>query len=667
MKISKYITKYDYIAYYTKQKSLWFFTNAEIQAGISVEKEQLMKLNNHFLYTDDELEEFNDNDSTLDSLSLLRSEDMYNEMIIDDYKDNDSLLLENFKDKLKQLKDVDELNPLIIQGRILDEESKKFIINQFNKLNDFKVFDFDNHKFNLEKAELETQKLLLNNNKIIIFQPVFIDYKRKIVTKCDALIKINNEIKVIETKGTTNLKKAHFLDIYYQKRLLDEIEYLNQNHFEISFSLCCVKYEKLNKNQVSFIISDYLNFTKTGFSKSKNKEYSIDELMMLKIGNKENGTSIEDLLKNQIVVNNKKSLEISEELKQLEIDFDKVINELWTHKKSMDQCSIPKNFIPSKEDKSNFKDTDVWMDLKHIYILKKYNPFNFSGNITNHIKLCQHQYNKINEPIINFKSYFKKKYDEFQDLFILQKNDLKFNVAKPEKLQQTLNNLKNKKVYFDFETINSAIRPIDNIFPFTQIVTQCSIIKDHGSGIENEKCNNLMADPLNLNSSWWKKIVDDLYETDEYSYVVYNKSFEKARLQEIKNYINDVEYHKKIDCIINNLFDLADFFDLNKEIFIIYELFGLYSIKKVLPLIQKYAPELFEQTKCLDYKTLEIGNGLVCQNKSTCRFLNKINDEQWEKIKLDSKIYCENDVRAMVAVEKFITDYLVVLINKKES
>ena len=30
MKISKYITKYDYIAYYTKQPSMWFYTNTEI-------------------------------------------------------------------------------------------------------------------------------------------------------------------------------------------------------------------------------------------------------------------------------------------------------------------------------------------------------------------------------------------------------------------------------------------------------------------------------------------------------------------------------------------------------------------------------------------------------------------------------------------------------------
>lgn len=658
MKISKYISKYDYIGYYTKQKSMWFFTNTEIEAGLNVEKDKLMKLNNSFSL-DDETE---DDEENYDPLSFMKTVYFEEEMDINLYDDEDKSDLDAFTKTLDRLRNVDDLNPLIVQGRILDEKSKAFIVSEFNISNDFVIFDFDQHKIKLEEADKETKNLILNNKKIIIFQPVFLDINRKIITKCDALIKDGIDIKIIETKGTTNLKKIHFLDLYYQKRLLDEVKYLN-SIFCISYFLCCVKYERLNRNQVSFIISDHLNFSKNGFSKNPKKEYTDYELMQYKVGIKEkNSISIESLLTQSSDLSQK----VLDELIELEKEFDTVIENLWIHKNSMNPNSIPKNFLPSKEDKGKFKDTDNWQALKNIYTLKNFIPFKFSGNVTNHSLLCFYEYRSINDPIMNFKSFFKTMYEDFLDFAINQKSGLQFKILNKDNLEIALNKLKKKKVYFDFETINSAIRPINNIFPFTQVVTQCSVLKDHGNGIENEECSNLMVDPKDINPIWWKEVIDGLYEGNDYSYVVYNAAFETTRLKEIKTYISDSEYHTKIDCIINNIYDLADFFDLRKKIFIVNELFGLYSIKKVLPLIEKYTPNLFKKTKCLDYKELEIGNGLVCQNKSTCRFLNQINDKEWENIVNMSKIYCENDVRAMVAVEKFITSYLLSFDQKKE-
>ncbi|MBQ6970673.1 DUF2779 domain-containing protein [bacterium] len=56
--------------------------------------------------------------------------------------------------------------------------------------------------------------------------------------------------------------------------------------------------------------------------------------------------------------------------------------------------------------------------------------------------------------------------------------------------------LKKKKVYFDFETLNSALAAFDGCYPYKQVVVQASIIKDHGDGKLISK--NLICDPKNI-------------------------------------------------------------------------------------------------------------------------------------------------------------------------
>jgi hypothetical protein len=101
--------------------------------------------------------------------------------------------------------------------------------------------------------------------------------------------------------------------------------------------------------------------------------------------------------------------------------------------------------------------------------------------------------------------------------------------------------LRNKKVYFDFESLNLATRVVDNTLPFMQAVNQVSIIFDHGDGVTRETpCNNILFDPIEMDKNKYKQIVDailpdkDLSVCGQYSYVVYNKSFEKSRLEEMK-------------------------------------------------------------------------------------------------------------------------------------
>ena len=150
-----------------------------------------------------------------------------------------------------------------------------------------------------------------------------------------------------------------------------------------------------------------------------------------------------------------------------------------------------------------------------------------------------------------------------------RENKTKFLITK-KTINYLLAKQKKKKIYFDFETLNSCLAPIDNCYPYQQIVTQVSIIANHSQQrIGDLKCKNFIIDPQKISISWFKKIIDEILENvdnpNEYSFIVYNKSFEENRLEEMMQYINDDVYTKKIDGIIKNIFDLANCFNPQKE------------------------------------------------------------------------------------------------------
>lgn len=649
MKKSQFVTKYDYINYYVKQPSMWFFTNSEIKTAYEWQLKNL-KLTSKEIILDDEDEQVDDEQDVYDA----------------------------YRELLEENKTVDEDNPLITSGLIIDKKSKQFIIDYHNSKYDvnFKVVDFDDKKVNLLTCASQTKELIDKNAHLILFQPVFIDEKLKILTKCDALVKYENEIYLIETKATSSAKFHHILDLYFQKYIL-ETNYDNRK-YDINYQLCLIKYEYLQQNEVSFIISDTINLVKNvaidnkknfdlqtkqaikiGASYIKLKKNCVDEVLGLNINDVLNRTN-EFSSHPKIMFKKVNSPDRELIINQMVDDFEVVINKLWTHKQNLEQQlrDMPGEFLPHRNDKSNFKTTDMWQELRPLYAAKGIKAFKYSGNILD--------FNQEN--LTNLTTAYLNHYDVMLDDYVkgipetkqkyislfFKKNSVDFDVNK-ENYGALIKCLKPKQVYFDFETINPAIRVIDKSLPFMQIVTQCSILVNHNDGIK-QQCNNLMGDPANLNINFFKEIIDNLYQGNEYSYVVYNQTFEKSRLKEMIDFINDGEYTKKIQIIIDNLFDLADFFKISKDKTTVFfkELGGFYSIKKVLPLVQKYAPNIFITTNCVDYKTLEIYNGLVCQTKSLARFYGNVNDLEWKEIETNSKLYCENDVRAMVAVLEWV-------------
>ena len=657
MRKSNYVTKYDYIAYYTKQPAMWFFTNAELEASINLQMDALK--HQATLFDEDNDDVFGD-DNALDSYDVYR-ESKDEKLIFD--ADNTNPLTLRYKNFLEQTRKTDENNPLIAEGRKLDQASKEEIIKFYNQNNDYFIIDFDDKVYQFKTSEalaLETKEAILKHKKLILFQPTFIDNELMIITKCDAMVIDDINLKLIETKGTSSTKLAHFLDLFFQKKIIEKQAFLKNKTKE--YFLCIVKYEKLPKKTVSFTITDAINLKKTITTTGLNEfEKALVKKGYLKTDPDLAKFYINNVLEGYFEIEelNKNDLDKAELILKTINEFERVIKDLWDHKRTLTLNSFPLKFVPSIEDKSAFKTTDLWLNLRTLYQYNQYALLKYSGIITKQTGIYLDKFYKEykNHLTFDLNEYINKPQtnpNKYSDYYLgLNKDNFQVNFEPTKKM---IDKLKPKKVYFDFESINSAIRVIDNSFPFTQAITQCSIVKDHGKGVQNEKCNNLVQDPNLIDLNWFKKVVDDLYEGDEYSYIVYNQAFEKSRLKEIAQFIDEEEYTKKINVIIENLYDLADFFSPNKQLIVIRELGGFYSIKKVLPLVEKYAYNFFVQAGCKDYKSLKIQNGLSCQQKTTARFFNSLNDEQWKELVENISIYCENDVRAMIAVEYFVID-----------
>jgi hypothetical protein len=131
-------------------------------------------------------------------------------------------------------------------------------------------------------------------------------------------------------------------------------------------------------------------------------------------------------------------------------------------------------------------------------------------------------------------------------------------------------------------------------------------------------------DPIDANINFFEKVVDSIYRGVDCSYVVYNKSFERSRLKEMIFFIP--HYEIKILQIIENLYDLADFFDLRKDILRFKNLKGFYSIKKVLTILPEHTHKL---SGAVPYSSLEeIKNGMEAQQKTLLRFFKLIDNDQ---------------------------------------
>ena len=123
-----------------------------------------------------------------------------------------------------------------------------------------------------------------------MFQPTFIA-KNKAIAKPDALIQNNGKLIIIETKGTTNPKINHLVDVYYQNQVLSE-SLKGENYYIDDYYLCLIKYELSKLRELSFVLTRNCSTSKSGFDTQgvKKLDLSFEEKIKVKAAIKE-GTS----------------------------------------------------------------------------------------------------------------------------------------------------------------------------------------------------------------------------------------------------------------------------------------------------------------------------------------------------------------------------------------
>lgn len=268
---------------------------------------------------------------------------------------------------------------------------------------------------------------------------------------------------------------------------------------------------------------------------------------------------------------------------------------------------------------------------------------------------------------------------------IVKKMDFFLNIPQEiivhdhQRVQKMIDSINNKKtVWYDYESITMPYAIMDGAKPYQQMVFQISIIRTNNNDIIEQGSQDLVYDPKTLNIMDYVDLFNNLYWADAEKYIVFNKSFENTRNKEMIKMIeakfSNEEFAKQVmdkyGLTLDDLkhmqqdidiktFDLANFYQYINEFKVPYNDFDLslifvkhlylkHSIKKLEAHATSQGYEFKHKIK--PYKTLEIKNGMLAMEAGTNRLLNVHKDNLWELIEKNLKIYCHNDVMAMLMV-----------------
>jgi hypothetical protein len=530
---------------------------------------------------------------------------------------------------------IDERDPKVYEGQLIDKKSREFIKLKYIRLESYDFDEIYSGIHALEHLAAETKKFLTKDN-FILFQPVFI-YQNKAVTRPDVLIKEKGKYTVIEVKGTTKPKAKHLVDLIYQKHVINDT--LQEFHSELNdYLLCVVNYTKGTNGKVNFVLNEHIPLVKDGkdlSSKIESQQYpgslkysdaAIEAKRKARL-DLDSDITIKSLIEQNVhdLDNKKKKTYDSSVVPLLDLNyFEKIIDELFAYQTKNEPSLIP-----------DIKHFTTWFDnyslllliRKYYFSSERYLSFHYSGNVIRMKDQFDAYVNGDDKDETSMRNYLVKQKETnarfFKDFYNTLYTSFNIGVYKTKETKELLSKLKDDKVYFDFESINPATCVVDDTTPYTQIVTQVSVIKNNGN------VNNIVIDPQTIKVNNFKNIIDAIYNGDNCSYIVYNKTFECGRLREMEALIHDADYTKKIEIINRNIYDLCDFFNPHKDLITIRELGGYFSIKNLLPIIEREAPDLLEQSGAKDYHTLSgIHHGGEALNQTSRRFFNQINDEE---------------------------------------
>lgn len=498
---------------------------------------------------------------------------------------------------------------------------KKFNNKVISKLN--KRYVIKSKK--IEEKIQETKKAINDKNIDVIVNPVFgFEYKNNlIVAQSKIFIKSNNKISFLKISTSTKIK-----DIL---RFIFDYLVLKELNIQVNdVSLFIIKTKDYKKGEVDFYETQYVNTVKNGRSLKGKAKYDSYFQQLEKSGESKESQSIIEILKAGKISKKNKNILFNDLLFYLN--------------KIIESKSINKIVNPTDEDCSIYDDNKDWDEILNA----NQSPWkNFSGNLIPKKSIVK------NKDILELKSQSTTLNKLLENKIIIQDQN---------KVLEIIKKLEQKVVWYDFEAIALPFAPIDHFMPFSQVVSQVSIIRTNK--LKEIEINNLIADPKNIGLQDFENIINAIYVHD-HKYVVYNKSYENTRLKEMiyilkkKSYPLAKELAAKVRKIINNTIDLADFFICHKNkmpLILIPQLRGKHSIK----IIEKYITNesISLPYKIKEYKNLDIKSGIKAMESANNRALGIIGDSKWNIIQELLKEYCENDVRAMILVFYLVKNYI---------
>ena len=200
-----------------------------------------------------------------------------------------------------------------------------------------------------------------------------------------------------------------------------------------------------------------------------------------------------------------------------------------------------------------------------------------------------------------------------------------------------MDSLKYPLYFIDYETYQLAVPEIEGTKPYQQLPFQYSlhIIKEKDGPIEHREFLAEVNDK-NFIRHFAESMIKNMAENG--SVIIYNKSFEPARNNEIAAMYPDLK--DEIDRINRNMVDFLEPFKQRK--YYTKEMHGSASIKSVLPALYPDDPEL-------DYHELPVVHNGEEASDAFLSLKEKSKEEQ-EKIRNGLLVYCKLDTFAMVKI-----------------
>lgn len=268
--------------------------------------------------------------------------------------------------------------------------------------------------------------------------------------------------------------------------------------------------------------------------------------------------------------------------------------------------------------------------------LPKPNIFDIAGGMRKDKKFEKYYEGKISFEELQYED-LNPKYLEQIDFEL---HDLEPKIDK-DAIREIMDSLVYPLYFIDYETFQLAVPEIEGTRPYQQLPFQYSlhIIESKGAPIEHKEFLAEVGDK-DFIRHFAESMIKDMPRNG--SVIIYNKSFEPARNNEIARMYPDLK--EEMDRLNSNMVDFLEPFKQRK--YYTKEMHGSASIKAVLPALYPDDPEL-------DYHNLPVVHNGGEASEAFLSLKDK-NKEEQEEIRHGLLVYCELDTYAMVKLwEKF--------------